>query len=119
MLRMLKAGSEVEAYLVIQNYGAGHSLLPEVRDLFHRTAARGSAWCFPCPGMLVHNCQNLFPRTGFDHSEHEISRRKFLEGLITKGRTQKDQILPIRIVKCKEGSSLCVHGEVEGLEILI
>jgi tetratricopeptide (TPR) repeat protein len=30
----LKAGSVVEAYIVIQNKGAGHSLLPEVRDLY-------------------------------------------------------------------------------------
>lgn len=30
----LKAGTPVEAYVVIQNKGAGHSLLPEVRDLY-------------------------------------------------------------------------------------
>ncbi len=68
----LKAGSEVEAYVVIQNKGTGHSLLPEVRDLYeawvHIAVKDGT-------GAVVYESGFLKPDGSVDERAHIFNNR--------------------------------------------
>lgn len=68
----LKGGSIVQAYVVIQNKGIGHSLLPEVRDLYQ-------AWVHftvkDAQGRLIYHSGFVNPDGSVDKRAHIFNNR--------------------------------------------
>ncbi len=68
----LAAGSEVEAYVVVQNKNIGHSLLPEVRDLYEAWVAFTVT---DAAGATVYRSGYLRPDGTLDPGAHSFTNR--------------------------------------------
>lgn len=68
----LPAGSEVEVYVVVQNKNIGHSLIPEVRDLYEAWVAFTAT---DAAGKTVYKSGYLRPDGTLDPGAHSFTNR--------------------------------------------